>query len=57
MAAKKKALRTTLRSSKDTKLYAKRKADGTFSDIQTFKRSQGQDIKRKSKAETTKRKK
>lgn len=52
MAAKKKAKRTTLRSSKGTKLYAVRRADGTFKDIQSFKRAHGQDIKRKSKAET-----
>jgi len=45
------ASRTTHRSSKGTKLYAKRKADGTFSDIQTYKRAQGTDIKRKSRAE------
>ena len=57
MAAKKKATRTTLRSSTGTKLYAKRKADGTFSDIQTYKRAQGQDIQRKSKAEGAKKKK
>ena len=44
MAAKKKAAkkktirRTTLRSSKGTKLYAVRAADGTFKDIQTYKR-------------------
>lgn len=56
MAAKK-AKRTTHRSSTGTKLYAKRKADGTFSDVQTFKRAHGADIKRKSKAEGTKKKK
>ena len=45
MAAKKKAAkkktirRTTLRSSKGTKLYAVRAADGTFKDIQTYKRA------------------
>jgi len=54
MAAKKKAKRTTLRSSKGKKLYAVRKKDGTFNDIQTYKRAHGQDIKRKSKAETSK---
>lgn len=48
--AKKKAKRTTHRSSKGTKLYAKRKADGTFSDIQTYERAHAQDVKRKSKA-------
>jgi hypothetical protein len=49
--AKKKAQRTTLRSSTGTKLYAVRKADGTFKDIQTYKRAHGQDIKRHSAAE------
>jgi hypothetical protein len=43
--------RTTLRSSKGTKLYAVRDAEGKFKDIQTYKRAHGQDIKRKSKAE------
>jgi hypothetical protein len=57
MAAKKKAKRTTLRSSKGKKLYAVRKADGTFKDIQTYKRAHGQDIKRKAKGETAKKKK
>ncbi len=46
------AKRTTLRSSKGTKLYAKRDKKGQFEDIQTYKRAHGQDIKRKSKAET-----
>ncbi len=53
--AKKKAHRTTLRSSKGTKLYAVRKADGTFKDIQTYKRAHGQDIKRHSAPEEAKR--
>jgi hypothetical protein len=44
--------RTTLRSSKGTKLYAVRNADGTFKDIQTYKRAHSADMKRKSKAET-----
>ena len=44
--------RTTLRSSKGTKLYAVRDAEGKFKDIQTYKRAHGADIKRKSKAET-----
>ena len=51
------ASRTTHRSSKGTKLYAKRKKDGTFSDIQSYKRAHGQDIKRKSKAEGAPKKK
>lgn len=51
------AKRTTHRSSKGTKLYAKRRADGTFSDIQSYKRAHGADIKRKSKAESAPKKK
>ncbi len=50
MAAK----RTTHRSVSGTKLYAVRNADGTFKDIQTYKRAHGQDVKRKSKAEKAK---
>jgi hypothetical protein len=46
--------RTTLRSSKGTKLYAVRDKKGRFKDIQTYKRAHGQDIKRKSKAERIK---
>jgi hypothetical protein len=59
MAAKKKAAkkktirRTTLRSSKGTKLYAVRAADGTFKDIQTYKRAHAADIRKTSKAEAT----
>lgn len=49
--AKKKAKRTTLYSSKGKKLYAVRKADGTFKDIQTYKRAHSMDMKRRSKAE------
>jgi DNA-binding protein HU-beta len=48
--------RTTLRSSKGTKLYAVRNADGSFKDIQSYKRAHGQDIKRTSKAEAAKKK-
>jgi DNA-binding protein HU-beta len=44
--------RTTHRSSKGTKLYAVRDSKGRFKDIQTYKRAQAMDIKRKSKAET-----
>lgn len=43
--------RTTMRSRSGKKLYAVREADGTFADIQTYKRAHGQDIKRHSKAE------
>ncbi len=48
------AKRTTMRSSKGTKLYAVRTKDGKFKDIQTYKRAHGQDIKRKAKSETRK---
>ncbi len=53
MAAKKKGKvkRTTLRSSKGTKLYAVRNADGTFRDIQTYKRAHAADLRRTSKTE------
>ena len=54
MAAKKKAKkarRTTHRSVKGTKLYAKRNAKGQITDVQTYKRAHGSDIKRKAKAE------
>ena len=44
--------RTTHRSSTGTKLYAVRNKDGEFTDIQTYKRAHGADIKRSSKAET-----
>jgi hypothetical protein len=44
--------RTTHRSSKGKKLYAVRDTEGKFEDIQTYKRAHGQDVKRKSKAET-----
>jgi hypothetical protein len=44
--------RTTHRSSTGTKLYAVRNEEGEFTDIQTFKRAHGQDVKRTSKAET-----
>lgn len=43
--------RTTHRSKKGKKLYAVRDKKGKFKDIQTFKKSHGQDIKRSSKAE------
>jgi hypothetical protein len=46
-----------MRSSKGTKLYAVRDKEGKFEDIQTYKRAHGQDIKRKSKAETAAKKK
>lgn len=46
--------RTVMRSSKGTKLYAVRDSKGRFKDIQSYKKAHGMDIKRKSKAETTK---
>jgi len=45
------AKRTTMRSSKGTKLYAVRDKKGRFKDIQTYKRAHTMDMKRKSKAE------
>lgn len=51
------AKRTTLRSSKGKKLYAVRDKAGKFKDIQSYKKAHGADIKRKSKAETVKKKK
>lgn len=47
--------RTTHRSKSGTKLYAERDKKGQFTDIQTYKRAHGQDIKRKSKEEKAKR--
>ena len=46
--------RTSHRSTTGTKLSAKRNAKGQITDIQTYKRAHGQDIKRSSKAERTK---
>ena len=45
------AKRTTMRSSKGTKLYAVRDKAGKFKDIQTYKRAHGMDVRRKAKAE------
>ena len=56
MADEKKAKRTTHKSKAGKKLYAKRKKDGTFKDIQTYERAHGQDLKKKSKAEKAKKK-
>ena len=50
---KKTVRRTTLRSSKGTKLYAVRNADGTFKDIQTYKRAHSADLRKTSKVEAT----
>jgi hypothetical protein len=46
--------RTTQRSRAGTKLYAKRSKTGQFTDIQTYKRAHGSDIKRRAKNEGTK---
>jgi DNA-binding protein HU-beta len=46
------AKRTTMRSSKGTKLYAVRDKKGRFKDIQTYKRAHSQDMKRKAKGES-----
>ncbi|MCG3133277.1 MAG: hypothetical protein HMLKMBBP_00402 [Planctomycetes bacterium] len=43
--------RTTMRSSKGTKLYAVRTKDGKFKDIQTYKRAHAADMRQKSKSE------
>jgi hypothetical protein len=43
--------RTTLRSRAGTKLYAKRSTTGQFTDIQTYKRAHGSDVKRRAKPE------
>jgi hypothetical protein len=48
--------RTTHRSRSGTKLYAVRTKTGQFKDIQTYERAHGQDVRRKSKAETAKKK-
>jgi hypothetical protein len=48
--------RTTHRSVSGKKVYAVRDEKGRFKDIQTYKQAHGQDIKRKSKAETKKKK-
>lgn len=41
------AKRTTHRSSKGTKLYAKRDKSGKFKDIQTYKRAHSADLRKK----------
>ena len=43
--------RTTLRSRAGAKLYAKRSKSGQFTDIQSYKRAHGSDVKRRAKAE------
>jgi hypothetical protein len=46
--------RTTHRSTSGTKLYAARDKQGKFKDVQTYKRAHGQDVKRSSKSERSK---
>jgi hypothetical protein len=50
------AKRTTMRSSKGTKLYAVRDKKGRFKDIQTYKRAHTLDMKRKSTGERSSKK-
>jgi hypothetical protein len=47
--------RTTHRSNSDKKLYEVREKDGRFKDTQTYKKAHGQDVKRSSKSERSKR--
>ena len=49
--------RTTQRSKSGRKLYAKRSKTGQYSDIQSYKRAHGQDVKRSSDAERAAKKK
>jgi len=48
-----KARRTTHRSRTGKKLYAVRDEKGRFKDIQSYARAHGADVKRRSKAEAT----
>ena len=43
--------RTTHRSKKGKKLYAVRRKNGRFADIQSFKRAHSADLRKRSKAE------
>jgi uncharacterized protein YjhX (UPF0386 family) len=45
------AKRTTHKSASGKKLYAKRDKKGKFTDIQSYKRAHGADVKRKAKKE------
>ena len=56
MATKSKSRRTTHRSGSGKKLYAVRDEKGQFKDIQTYKRAQGQDVRRRAKSERAKKK-
>ncbi|MDQ5872756.1 MAG: hypothetical protein M3547_11205 [Acidobacteriota bacterium] len=49
--------RTTHKSSAGKKLYAVRDKSGQFKDVQTYKKAQGSDVKRRSKAEAKSKKK
>jgi hypothetical protein len=51
-----KARRTTHRSTSGTKLYAVRDAQVRFKDIQTYKGAHGQDVKRRAKSESARKK-
>jgi hypothetical protein len=51
-----KSKRTTLRSRSGKKLYAVRDKQGKFKDIQTYKRAQGQDVRRRAKSERARKK-
>ena len=53
MAARKKARRTTHRSSAGKKLYAVRDAKGRFKDIQTYERAHRADLAARTKGEKT----
>jgi hypothetical protein len=46
-----KARRTTHRSASGKKLYAVRDSSGKFKDIQSYKRAQGADVRKRSAAE------
>jgi hypothetical protein len=52
-----KARRTTHRSRTGKKLYAVRDQKGRFKDIQSYARAHGADVKRRSTAEVTKKRK
>ena len=56
MATRSKSKRTTHRSASGKKLYAVRDKQGQFKDIQTYKRAQGQDVRRRAKSESAKKK-
>ena len=54
MASKSK--RTTHRTGSGKKLYAVRDKQGKFKDVQTYKRAHGQDVRRRAKSESAKKK-